>query len=267
MMTNRQTVGYGRMSSPAPLAKKMISSELRTKFNIKQRLYFIKQRVFFLKDLLSFHKKKWGDIWVLVLLCFSSCKVEHVPKVAVIEGDIVTRGTTNPATTKPLKMGLYEQRGQGNLLISSSYFVLLHEFYSDDKGHFELTYPLETHPSSYKVEIMEPVEGHFRSDHNKILNSNAVNLMRMELHPHSWLKFMIDNRNGGEYDYFSFVIEGYDRMAFFGNGMAFDYFLVPGADSVQIVFNNHQFSPWKQQVYRIYVEGQDTTEHIIIPPI
>ena len=215
-------------------------------------------------------KRFSSNFLLLLLICLllGSCKVEHVPKVAVIEGDIVTRGTTNPATSKPLKMGLYEQRGQGEFIFRSSYYVLLHEFYTDDKGHFKLTYPLETLPSSYSVQIMEPVEGHFRSDYVKRLHSNAVNLFRMELHPHSWLKFVIDNRNGGQFDYFSFVIEGYDRLAFIGNSTAFDYFLVPGADSVQIVFNDHRYDPWKQRIYRVYVEGQDTTEHVVvIPPI
>lgn len=204
----------------------------------------------------------------VVLVSATACKVEHVPKIAVIEGNIITRGTTSPATTKPLKMGLFEQRGQGGMIFPNSYYVLLHEFYSDDKGRFKLTYPLETIPSSYKVEIIEPVEGHFRSDHNKILRSNVVNLLSMELHPHSWLKFVIDNPNGGQYDYFSFVIEGYDRLSHTGNSVAWGYFLVPGADSLQIVFNDHRHRPLKQQIYKVFVKGQDTTEHVVvIPPL
>lgn len=203
---------------------------------------------------------------LLICLLLGSCKVEHVPKVAVIEGDIVTRGTTNPATSKPVKMGLYERRGQG--LFLGAYDVLIHEFYTDDKGHFKLTYPLQSLPSSYTIEVMEPVDGHFRLDYTRVLHSNAVNLFRIELHPESWLKFVIDNRNGGQFDYFSFVIQGHDRLSHTGTGMPFGYFRVAGADSVQIVFNDHRYSPLKQQIYRVYVQGQDTTEHVmVIPPM
>jgi hypothetical protein len=189
-----------------------------------------------------------------------------VPKVAVIEGDIVTRGTTEPATSKPVKMGLYERRGQG--LFLRAYDVLIHEFYTDDRGHFKLTYPLQSLPSSYAVEVMEPVDGHFRLDYTRVLHSNAVNLFRIELHPESWLKFVIDNRNGGQFDYFSFVIQGHDRLAYVGNSVGLGYFRVAGADSVQIVFNDQRYNPWKQRIYRVYVEGQDTTEHVVvIPPL
>jgi hypothetical protein len=188
-------------------------------------------------------------------VAFSACQKEQVQDT-VIEGRITEVGTFEPVRVEGLRLGLFRHERNGFFPSGST---KLAEFTTDEKGSFYHTLKLERDFRSYYIELLESPSGYFAIDRIRYLNSNSLNFIQLNMNREAWLKLILNNEGGGEFDYFVFAING-TGYSHTGGGKPSVIQRVPSLDTCHIIFSDYRTNPVTNTLFRPVVMPNDTLE-------
>ncbi len=215
--------------------------------------------------LVSKHSKSKNFDWTgsfglkLILLVFSlslgSCQKEQGQET-VIEGRIVELGSFQLVRVEGLRLALYRHERNGFFPSGST---KLAEFTTDEGGNFYHKLKLEKDFRSHYIELLESPSGYFVIDRIRYLNSNSLNMIQLNLNKEAWLKVILNNEGGGQFDYFVFAING-RGYSHTGGGKPFVIHRVPSLDTCHIIFSDYRTIPVTNTLFRPVVFPNDTLE-------
>lgn len=183
------------------------------------------------------------------------CQKDKV-QTTVIEGRITELGSFEPVRVAGLRLGLYETGSAG---FFSSYRTKIAEFTTNDNGEFYFETLLNKNPESYFVELLERPSNYFLIDNIRQLSSPVLNLVQFNLNREAWLKVILNNEGGGQFDYFRFGINS-TIYTHTGGGRPSVVQRIPSFDSCSIQFVDYRISPEKTTFYKIIAPANDTLD-------
>ncbi|MFN3529937.1 MAG: hypothetical protein ACK417_08475 [Bacteroidia bacterium] len=183
--------------------------------------------------------------------------------IASIQGQVLTLGTNQVATSRPLRMGLYERVPTKGFLTPSAE-VLIHEFYCEPDGSYAIQHKLEQNPHRYFVKLLEEPDNHYLIYEQADLYSRDKNEVNLYAHPTSWLDLTIDNSEGNSTDKFAYIF-GFNIRRYFGATANRDVFQAPGEDSLILIMEDHRYDPFRTERIRLLLPAWDTLHMVYTP--
>lgn len=177
-------------------------------------------------------------------------------QTTVIEGRITELGSFEPVRVAGLRLGLYETGSAG---FFSSYRTKIAEFTTNDNGEFYFETHLNKNPESYFIELLERPSNYFLIDNIRQLSSPVLNLVQFNLNREAWIRVILNNEGGGQFDYFVFAINGIG-YSHTGGGRPSVVQRVASYDSCHLVFSDYRTTPETNTLFRPMVMPNDTLE-------
>lgn len=209
-------------------------------------------RIFHVKSL-TFKNVKW--LVLLFGIGLWSCQKEELQDT-VIEGRITEFGSFEPVRVGGLRVALYET---GSTSIFNSYTTKVAEIVTNENGEFYLETQLNKNPESYFIQLLDGPEDYFLIDNIRVLKSRTLNLVQFNLNKETWLKLILNNEGGGQFDYFVFSING-RAYTHTGGGRPSVIQRVPSFDTCRIPFADHRTNPVTVRYFSPVLPPNDTTE-------
>lgn len=194
---------------------------------------------------------------IVLLLGMSlwSCQKERVQDT-VIEGRIAELGSFDPIRVGGLRLALFKTSSNG---IFPSPDIKVGEFTTDEDGRFYYTTSLDSYYGRYFIKLLDAPAGYFALDHSRALMSESWNLFQLNMNREAWLKVILNNEGGGDFDYFKFAINEI-RYSHTGGGRPSVIQRVPSLDTCKIPFADYRTSPETLLLFKTIALPNDTTE-------
>jgi hypothetical protein len=210
-------------------------------------------------DRVFWHALTGGFSLKILVLFFAmalwGCQKDKV-QTTIIEGRITELGSFEPVKVAGLKLGLYETGSAGYF---SSYSTKIAEFTTNDNGEFYFEARLNKNPESYFVELLERPSNYILKDNIRQLSSSVLNLIQFNLNREAWLRVILNNEGGDQFDYFVLSVNGV-RYMHTGGGRPSLIRRVPSYDSCYLIFADHRTTPEINTLYKPVVMPNDTLE-------
>ena len=210
-------------------------------------------------DRVFWHALTGGFSLKILVLFFAmalwGCQKDKV-QTTIIEGRITELGSFEPVRVAGLKLGLYETGSAGYF---SSYSTKIAEFTTNDNGEFYFEARLNKNPESYFVELLERPSNYILKDNIRQLSSSVLNLIQFNLNREAWLRVILNNEGGDQFDYFRFSINA-TIYSHTGGGSPSVIQRIPSFDSCTIQFIDYRVSPEQKTFYKIIALANDTLD-------
>lgn len=193
--------------------------------------------------------------FIIGSLVFISCQKSE-NQMTVIQGELAELGSFETIKVKGLRLALYKSSSQS---IFPTPDLKVAEFTTDENGQFYFVTRLDAYFGMYYIKLLDAPTGFYALDNSRRLTSSVFNLFQLNMNREAWLKLILNNQGGGEFDYFVFSINGIP-YTHTGGGRPSVIQKVPSLDTCKIPFLDYRTNPETISFFKIIVVPNDTTE-------